>query len=1124
MSDRSSAAKVLTIMMTDIVGSTALWRARGDPNPDDIFGSQAEIVHDKVITFGGRVHKSLGDGFLISFPSTDAAVSAAVAIQRTLHDYNSANPDRAVEIRIGIHLGRVAESDGDLLGQAVHVAARVMAEAASGQILTTGEVRKRAEPHRDYSFLDSGLFWLRGFPERWRLYEVSWSDTSAGARSITVPALLTPLVEREAERATLRQLLDDALVGHGKLALVAGEPGVGKSRLVAEIGNEAQARGMRVLTGHCVEMSGAPPYLPYVEIIEQAISNPRSPLALRQSLGDVAAEIARIAPALRRVFPDIPPPVELPPELARRYVWNSLGEFMGRAAEGQPLLLVLEDLHWADESTVLLTEYLAPLLPEMSLLVLGTYRDIEVDLDHPLARVIGQLARRYLVERVSLRRLSYDGVRAILQALAGQVAPEQLVRLIDRETEGNPFFIEEVYLHLVESGVLLDEHGRVRADLQLDEVSVPESIRLVLGQRLDRLAESTREVLVAAAVSGRVFASEIVGEIAGASKDTLVEAFDEAERSRLISPGKAAGELIFGHELIRQTLLSGVSAVKRERLHLRTAQAVSRRYSEDLDAHAGDLAYHLSRAGRSADRASLVRYLTIAGDRAFDAAAFDDAVGHFEHALSLIPVSDQLGRAQLLERLAMALRSVGRWEDALSTMNDALDRYEALGRAEDIGRLGWAMVYQLTWNGQLIEAVAVCRRAMAPLGDTASADKARLLSALGRALSASGDYAAAVAMFDQARALAEQVGNERALADVLHMQTAHHFGYAEFAKGVSVGLRAGKVFEQERALWDLCSVQAFVIYEDGSLGSREQSSSLADKTLGIAERLGHHGAAFLVLMDRIRQAAMLCDLPQVEVLGPQILDIGERGGLPYRYIGHVYLGLAAHWRGNAERAEAQLRNAVELEPPGAFAGQSGSLLARHLAYQGRADEVMGLFESAQSQSKLPRLDRVNGIGSWSCMLGFVEAFYLCGLYEQAASLAPLVEGLRELGGRWITYDGRLLETRAGLVAAATRRWEEAEREFAIASDIAEQMSNRLELADLRRLHARMLLDRGSNGDYAPAAEMLEEALSAYRTFGIHAYAADAERLLSQAHVSRAALPTMAHTEQDHLHPPDRAAQ
>ena len=493
MSDRSPAAKVLTIMMTDIVGSAALRRDRGDRDADDILGLQATIVHDQVTTFGGRVRKSLGGGFLISFPSTVAAVSAAAAIQRALHEYNIANPQRTVEIRIGIHVGQVAERDGDLLGQAVHVAARVMAEAASGQILTSDDVRKRAEPQVDWSFLDSGLYWLRGFPERWRLYEVSWNDAPAGARPTAVSTRLTPFVERDAERASLRRLVEDALAGHGRLALVAGEPGVGKSRLVAEIGDEAQARGMRVLTGHCVEMSGAPPYLPYVEMIEQAISNPRSPLALAAGAwATLAAEIARIAPALRRVFPDIPPPVELPAELARRYVWNSLSEFIGRAAQVQPLLLVLEDLHWADESTVLLTEYLAPLLPDMPVLVLGTYRDAEVDLSHPLARVIGQLGHRRLLERVSLRRLSFDGVGGMLRALAGQPAPEELTRVIHRETEGNPFFVEEVYLHLVESGVLLDEHGRLRNDLRLDEVSVPESIRLVLGQRLDRLAASTR--------------------------------------------------------------------------------------------------------------------------------------------------------------------------------------------------------------------------------------------------------------------------------------------------------------------------------------------------------------------------------------------------------------------------------------------------------------------------------------------------------------------------------------------------------------------------------------------------------------------------------------------------------
>jgi predicted ATPase/class 3 adenylate cyclase len=1096
LSDRSRAAKVLTIMMTDIVGSTALRRARGDEAADEIFGLQAAIVRDEVTAFGGRVRKSLGDGFLISFPSTVAAVRAAAALQRAMHRHNTTDPQHAVEIRIGIHTGHVTEHNGDLFGQAVDGAAQVMVEAVGGQILTSDEVRKHAEPQMDQSFFDLGLFWLRGFPERWRLHEVSWNDASAAVRPRAEQARLTPPVEREAERASLRRLLDDALAGHGRLALVAGEPGIGKSRLVSEIGEVAQARGMRELTGHCVEMSGGPPYLPYVEMIDQAINSLGRSLALSNALGNVAAEIARIAPALRRAFPNIPPPVELPAELARRYVWNSFSEFIGRAAQAQPLLLVLEDLHWADESTLLLTEYLAPLLPEMPVLVLGTYRDVEVDLQHPLARVIGQLGRRRLVERINLRRLSYDGVRAMLRALAGQPAPDQLVRIVDRETEGNPFFVEEVYLHLVESGALLDEHGRLRRDMRLDEVSVPESIRLVLGQRLGRLASSTREVLVAAAVTGRMFASELVGAVAEAGPDQLVDAFDEAERARLITSGTTAGELMFSHELIRQTLLSGVSVIERERLHQLAAGAVSRLYSDDLEAHAGELAYHLSLAGRAGDRDSLVHYLTIAGERAFDAAAFDDAVGYFEKALSLMPNDDQLGRARLLERLAMTLRSVGRWQEALARMNDALDRYQTLGQLEAIGRLGWAMVYQLVWTARFVEGVQVGQRTLAALGNIVSADKARLLSALAFAISVGSDYAAATATFNQARALAEQVGNERAMADVLHMQTIHHFVYAEFAEGVRVGLRAAETFERESALWDLCSVQAFVIFEDGYLGSREQATRLADKALALAERLGHLGAAFLVLSDRIRVAAMLGDLPQVEALGPQIVDIGERGGLPWRYFGHLYLGLAAHRRGKAGRAEAHLRNAVELEPPGAFAGQSAAVLARHLAYDGRADEVMELFESARS--KLPSLDRVNGMGSWSCLFYFVEAFYLCGLNEEAAALSPLLEGVLEYDKRWISYDGRLVATRAAVAAAAARRWEEAERQFGIAREVAEQMSNRVELADLCRLHARMLLDRGGAGDHERADGLLQEALSAYRTFGMPAYATEAERLQSLA--------------------------
>ncbi len=1093
VSDTGPPAEMLSIVMTDVEGSTALRRTRGDRFVNEILGLHGAIVRDQIGTCGGQERQFLGDGFLLSFPSSSAAVRCAIGVQRAHDAHNASDPQRAVRVRIGIHVGEVSEREGLLYGQAVHVAARITAEAAGGQIFVSDAVRQQVEPGAEWRFVDSGLFWLKGFDERWRLFEVSRDQVAPLQRRGVVPPPLTPMVGRDSEQANLRRAVDEALAGRGGLAFVAGEAGVGKSRLVAEIGGEAEARGMRLLTGHCVEMDSAPPYLPYVEMIEQTISSPRSPLALREALGDVAPEIARIAPVLRRLYPDIAPPVELPPELARRYLWNSFREFVTRGAQTQPLLLVLEDLHWADDSTLLLTEYLAPLLSEMPVRIIGTYRDDEVDTSHPLSRVINQLGRRRLIDRIGLRRLSFGGVRAMVEALAGQPPPEELVRVIDSETEGNPFFVEELYLHLAESGVLLDERGRVRADLKVAEASVPESIRLVVGERLSRLSRRTREALVAAAVSGRIFAPDFVGEVAGVDTDALVDAFEEAEGARLIAPIKGDGNLAFSHELIRQTLLADLSTLKRERLHLRAANAIERRYADDLEDHAADLTHHLSRAGRLADRPRLVRYLTIAGERAADAAAFDDAVVHFQQASSLLGRSTQDTRAELLERLAMALRSVGRWDDALSTMNEALDLYQALGRTDALGRLSWAMVSQLTWTARVPEAVQAAQRALAALGDIASADRARLLSAMGWAVSLGGDHAKAKQMFDQGRALADHVGDEHALADVLHMQTSHHFGYAEYVDGVSAGLRAAEVFDREGALWDLCSVQAFVIYQDGALGSHEQAIRLADKTMAIAQKLGHLGATFLLLLYRAREATTLADLESLEALGPQMIDICQRGSLPWLYVGHLCLGVVAHRRGDAVGGEAEIRRAVQLEAPGAFSGSSTSILVRHLAHLGRVEEVMAIYQS--ERSKLPSPDRVNTHGAWVRLFGLVEALYLCGFSDDAAALSPLVEKVLEHGPDWVTFDGRLVLTCAGMAAAAGGWWEAADRHYAEAELHAKRMNNRLEETELRRLRARMLLDRDGPGDRALAAELLHEALADYRNFGMPSYAAVTERML-----------------------------
>ena len=535
--------------------------------------------------------------------------------------------------------------------------------------------------------------------------------------------------------------------------------------------------------------------------------------------------------------------------------------------------------------------------------------------------------------------------------------------------------------------------------------------------------------------------------------------------------------------------------MKRERMHLRAADTIERRFADDIEAHAGDLTHHLSLAGSLADPGRLARYLAVAGRRAFDAAAFDDAVVQLQRALTLVAPGDQAARAELLEWLALALRSVGRWDDSLRTMNEALDLYQALGSTDGIGRLAWAMVYQLTWSVRVPEAVQIAQRALAALGDVATADRARLISSVGWALSIAGDYESATASFQQGRALAQQVGDERAIADVLHLETIHHMGHAEFTEGIEVGLRAAEVFEREGALWDLVGVQAFVVYQDGALGSHEQGMRLADKTMAIAERLGHLGAIFILLLDHARDDCASGALDSLEAVGRKIIDVCERGGLPWLYVGHLYIGLAAHWRGEAARAEEELRRSVELEPPSAFAGQAASSLARHLAHVGRADELWSLYE--RQRSSFPSGNGHSALGAWNSMLAFVEALYVSGFRDEVVALSPLVDQAMQIGPEWVALDGRLRRTRAGIAATAAGRWDDAERWFDEADEFARRSGNELEVVELHRLRARMLLDRGCPEDAGPATELLEQATEAYRAFGMPGYVSEAARLLAE---------------------------
>jgi hypothetical protein len=329
-------------------------------------------------------------------------------------------------------------------------------------------------------------------------------------------------------------------------------------------------------------------------------------------------------------------------------------------------------------------------------------------------------------------------------------------------------------------------------------------------------------------------------------------------------------------------------------------------------------------------------------------------------------------------------------------------------------------------------------------------------------------------MFTAARELATGLGDETALADVLQLQTIHHMAWVELAQGVAAGLRAAEVYEAGGELWELTGVLAFVEYQHRTLAHPEPTAAHAGRLTGLAARvaplagrLGHLGAEFLVVASRIRiEGVYRADLAFVERQGGHAVEVCERGGLPWLYVGHLYLGLAAHWRGDWETAERELRLADQLEAPGAIGGQSAAHLAQHLAWAGRGDEVAELFEARRAM--LPVAGGTSSIGAWNMLLGFVEALALAGRREQVAELRPLVEEALALDD-WIAFDGRLVVTRAAIAAAAARDFDAAERHFDAAQATAEALGNRIEQADLGFWRARMLADRDGPGDREAAA-------------------------------------------------------
>ena len=1086
----------LTVLFTDVEDSTKLGVRRGDEAAHAILGIQRDLVRRQVEQYSGLEVKSLGDGFMVAFASARDALACAVTIQQALAQHNRQHPHEQIRVRMGLSTGEAIQETADLFGETVNVAARVAGKAKGGQILLSESVRGVLGRITEVPLVDRGRrFRLKGFPERWRLYEVDWRNARVRVGAAPILVDRTPFVGREMELSNLRRLLNEAIRGSGTLVMVAGEAGIGKTRFLNELLAEAGQSGALALTGHCYEMEGASPYVPFVEALENA-TRVVPAATLRDALGEAAPEVARLMPELRRLFSDIQPPLELPPEQERRYLFNSILEFLERAARRQPLILVLEDLHWGEDSTLLLLRHIAHRIHEMPILVVGTYRDSELNADGPLARALEEFTRQRSAHPLTLKRLSDTEAETMLRLLSGQPPPAPLVQIMHHETDGNPFFLEEVYRHLVEQGKLFDERGRWRSDLTAEDLDVPPSILLAVGRRLERLTDECRQALTAAAVIGRTFDLTLLQTLANAGIEQILQGIDEAERARLITSSSDGikTRFTFHHELIRHTLLNSLSRPRRQQLHLQVAEAIERLYDGELDEQATDLAHHLYEAGNMADWQDTVRYLVLAGERAMEAEAFEDGLRQFERAISLQQAHDRRGRADLMCRRALAQRSLGHWAEALDDWWDALSTYEVLGDIDAASDVSKLIVEQLNYAAKFGQAQNISDRALAMLGEQVTVARCFHLAETGFVHSLSGDFSKGSELIRQALDMAEKVDGQRLLTDILACQALHHWSCMQYRESADLSARIAKVERAERSLWWLAEALWLAQWSHACLGDLEKAKQLGEELDPLASRLGHLVAA--MISKRIcasRDFMITGNIRNYEGFLRGYLDYCIDSNLDWKCYSHMYSGLCHFWMGRPHEALDRLQLAADLEPEGPLSGMAWGSLFVGKAYLEDGPSALTTLE--RSRGKMPRPGQANSIGSWALLLAVIEGLSVLGEYEQAAEFYPLVrEGIDT--GTLIDWSScNLPEAAAGMAAAAGQMWEVAEKHYQVALQQAHDIPVVIRQPEVRRWYACMLANRNAAGDSEKARALLAEAVAMYRRINMPRHVKMAKTLL-----------------------------
>ena len=891
-------------------------------------------------------------------------------------------------------------------------------------------------------------------------------------------------VGREREVGRLRAAFEDSLAGRGRLVMLVGEPGIGKTRTAQELITYARLRGARVLVGRAYEAEGAPAFWPWVQLARTYMEErPKEEI-----VADMGAGAADIKSVLGEPRDPAAGAAGAESEQARFRLFDSVTTFIRNASKREPLVLLLDDLHWADAPSLLLLEFMARELSGARILVVGTYRDVELSRKHPLSAVLAELARESLVERILLRGLTRPDVARFIEMTASVRPPERLVRTVHEETEGNPFFVSEIVSLLVSEGHL-DSPG----DLSDVLVTIPQGVREVVGRRLDRLSKDCNWVLSAACVVGREFSVDVLAPVVcdetthafpeedpdDLTQERLLEVLDEAVAARVIQ-ATTVGRFMFSHALVREALYEELGVTRRVRLHRRVGETIERLQGDDPDRHLDELAHHFLEA-QELDKA--IDYAIRAAKRAMSLMAYEEGAQLFERALQALELRGGASgqkRAELLIALGDAQVRAGDGQRGKETYFRAAEVARAAGAQDQFARaaLGVANKFEVGLiERELIELV---EEALVQCGEEPSSTRAELMAALAVAVYFD-DHERADALGAEAVEMARAVGGDHTLAVAL---LSRHF----------------TVWEPER-LEERIGTATELIDVAGRSGDREL-------------RVEGHGLRIIDLLEKgdIRAAD-----EELQAYAREAQELRQPNYLRVAAIRSAMRSVLAGRFGEAERLFAEtpsLDRAKRLLEPNTV--QAGAVVLFELRrLQGRLHELAEAFESfmreypavtawraavALAWTEAGREDEARATirdlarddfaalprdANWLvAMVCVAIAAERLGERSVAATSYRLLEPYADrnvvVGGGWACEGSASLYL--GYLAAFLGRYERADEHYAAALRMNERIGARPFVAETQIAHAELLAERGVQS--RRAAELLDAGLDAAQEIGM----------------------------------------